>query len=164
MLFFVILNFSHCLFLIHIFLEAWSLVKLSLFPPKSHLDWPEIASKSQLVVRAQLSLPCQTDPVIYFRVELIENEFLSEESWDRMRFDWLVQRFLRPASRATDGDEIICNEKEEAVCVFNHWWSNFCILYNPGSVIMLNNLTSSVSFHPVVAIKLFALYSSLIST
>ena len=26
------------------------------FPSKSHLDWPEIASKSQSVVRAQLSL------------------------------------------------------------------------------------------------------------
>ena len=106
----------------------------------------------------------QTDPAIYFRVEIIENEFLSEESWDRIRFDWLQQRFLRLASRATDWDEIICNEKEVTVCVFNHWWSNFCILYKVGLVIVLNNKTSSVSFHPVVAIKLFASYSSLIST
>ena len=44
--FFLILNFSHCLFLINIFLEAWSLAKLPLFPSKSHLDWPEIASRS----------------------------------------------------------------------------------------------------------------------
>ena len=36
--FFLILNFSHCLFLINIFLEAWSLAKLPLFPSKSHLD------------------------------------------------------------------------------------------------------------------------------
>ena len=36
--FFFILNFSHCLFLINIFLEAWSLAKLPLFPSKSHLD------------------------------------------------------------------------------------------------------------------------------
>ena len=116
------------------------------------------------IVAFQIFSERRTDLTIYFRVELIENEFLSEESWDRMRFDWLRQRFLRLASRATDRDEIICNEKEVAVCVFNHWWSNFCLLYNAGLVILLNNQTSSVSFHPVVATKLFALYSSLIST
>ena len=63
--------------------------------------------------------------------------------------------FLGLVSRATDEDEIICKEKEVAVCVFNYWWSELCMLYNVGLVIMLNNPISFANFHPVVAIKLF---------
>ena len=68
--------------------------------------------------------------------------------------------FSRFVSRATDEDKIICNEKEVAVGVWNRWWSNFCILCNIGLIIMFNNPKSSSSFHPVVAISLFAFNSS----
>ena len=99
----------------------------------------------------------------HFTFELNQQKM---NSWVKnIGIEWILidynEGFLGLARREADEDEIICKEKEVAVYVFNHLWSNYCILRNVGLVIMLNNPTSFTSFHPVVAIKLFALYSSI---